>query len=169
MINPCILTLWQPYATFVALNLKQYETRHWATRYRGKLVNHSAKRQMDEMDTLTVREVHSLTDGNIPTIRKDYPLGMILSVSDLTDCLEMWDSAVYGPLMPPHRRGIDIQSISALEKAVGNWQEGRFAWKQENTRALTEPLSFRGSQGLKHLTDATALEQINLLLGARAA
>jgi hypothetical protein len=42
-----IFTLWQPWATFIALNLKQFETRHWGTSYRGKLAIHAAKRPID--------------------------------------------------------------------------------------------------------------------------
>ena len=36
------LTLYEPYATLVALNLKKIETRGWRTNYRGPLAIHAA-------------------------------------------------------------------------------------------------------------------------------
>ena len=42
-----IISLWQPWASLIALNLKQYETRSWGAPYRGKLAIHAAKRPID--------------------------------------------------------------------------------------------------------------------------
>ena len=36
------LTLWQPWASLVALGWKSVETRCWSTKYRGPLAIHSA-------------------------------------------------------------------------------------------------------------------------------
>ena len=38
------LTLWQPWASLVALGVKTIETRSWSTTYRGPLAIHAAKR-----------------------------------------------------------------------------------------------------------------------------
>ncbi len=38
------ITLWQPWASLVALGLKRFETRSWPTNYRGKLLIHAATR-----------------------------------------------------------------------------------------------------------------------------
>lgn len=38
------LTLWQPWATLVALGVKTIETRSWSTSYRGPLAIHAAKK-----------------------------------------------------------------------------------------------------------------------------
>jgi hypothetical protein len=38
------LTLWQPWASLVALSEKKVETRVWETRYRGPLAIHAAAR-----------------------------------------------------------------------------------------------------------------------------
>ena len=38
-----VLSLWQPWATLMAIGAKKIETRHWYTRYRGPLVIHAAK------------------------------------------------------------------------------------------------------------------------------
>ena len=40
------LTLYQPYATAIALGLKKYETRSWATSYRGPLAIHTSVKKL---------------------------------------------------------------------------------------------------------------------------
>ena len=36
------LTIWQPWASLIARGVKQYETRSWATKYRGPIAIHAA-------------------------------------------------------------------------------------------------------------------------------
>jgi hypothetical protein len=161
-----ILTLWQPWASLIALNLKRYETRSWGTDYRGELAIHAAKRLIvrDELRAIA----YAIGGGGCSlaefarfeqAVEQDLPLGAIVAIADLIACLEMWDSQVYGPLMPPHRRGIDISTVSQLEKVVGDWQEGRFAWRQRNVRVL-QPIPFKGAQGLRVLADEAVLQAI---------
>lgn len=38
-----VLTLWQPWASLIAIGAKWIETRSWSTRYRGPLAIHAAK------------------------------------------------------------------------------------------------------------------------------
>ena len=38
------ITLWQPWASLIACGAKKYETRSWATRYRGPIAIHAAKK-----------------------------------------------------------------------------------------------------------------------------
>ena len=37
------ITLWQPWATLIAIGVKPFETRSWATSYRGPLAIHAGK------------------------------------------------------------------------------------------------------------------------------
>lgn len=37
------LSLWQPYATLIAIGAKKIETRSWPTRYRGRLAIHAGQ------------------------------------------------------------------------------------------------------------------------------
>lgn len=41
------LSLWQPWASLVALGIKTIETRSWSTKYRGPLAIHAARRRPD--------------------------------------------------------------------------------------------------------------------------
>ena len=136
-----ILTLWQPWATFIALNLKQFETRSWGTRYRGKLAIHAAKRPIGLDGQAIVSQVNSLTDGKVPPKPCDYPLGCIVAIADLVDCPQM------------NSRLISRQT--ELELAVGCWQAGRFAWQLGSIVPLPEPTPYRGSQGLRDVRPET--------------
>src|ERR1700694_3122793 len=61
------LSLWQPWASLIAMGLKEFETRHWATSYRGPLVIHAAKRPL-EADTLS-DAIHRLRPSDEPEIK----------------------------------------------------------------------------------------------------
>ena len=130
-----ILTLWQPWATFIALNFKQSETRSWGTGYRGKLAIHAAKRSIDPSGKYAASKVYKLTNGKLALKRRDCPLGCILAIADLVDCPQM-DANL-------------ISRQTELELAVGNWQPERFAWQLGNVIALPEPIPYRGFQGLR--------------------
>ncbi|MEP0872448.1 ASCH domain-containing protein [Trichocoleus desertorum AS-A10] len=156
-----ILTLWQPWASLIALNLKRYETRSWGTDYRGKLAIHAAKRPIvrDELQAIAYAMGGcgcSMTEFAHfeQAVEQDLPLGAIVAIADLTDC----------PVMRLHHpqaiAGIEIEAQSPLEQSVGLWESGRYAWKLENVIALPEPIPFRGGQGLRVLSDETVLQAI---------
>lgn len=64
----------------------------------------------------------------------DFPLGSVVTIADLTDCILMdWEF---------------IKSVSHTEKMCGDWSVGRWAWKLENIRAVEPPIVQRGYQGL---------------------
>jgi activating signal cointegrator 1 len=73
----------------------------------------------------------------------DNPLGSIVAIADLTDCLQMTNSET------PAKGQICIHHQSHLELALGDWSPGRYAWKLENILALPEPIAHRGGQGLR--------------------
>lgn len=143
-----MLTLWQSWASLVSAGIKGFETRSWSTRYRGLLAVHAAKRP----PCLVPVPRSLLSNSQIQAIQAMYPLprGGVVAVCRLIDCQEMWDSKVCGPLMPPGRRGIDIASVSCLERSVGHWKEGRFAWKLDEVCSI-ETVWCKGGQGLRRV------------------
>lgn len=128
-------TLWDPWGTLVALEEKLYETRSWATNYRGPLAIHVASRWSRVQQgiycptepfrsTLARHGIHS---------RADLPLGCVVAVVDLT--------AVY--------RTEDMRaSLGEQELAFGNYGDGRYAWKLGNVRRLAVPVPATGKQRL---------------------
>lgn len=141
------ITLWQPWASLIAAGLKQYETRHWYTHHRGPLIIHAAKRKVkqEEIASILSSAVYGgVVDDRLDQLKdvctSDLPLGAIVAVVKLVDCPKM--AAARGTYE------IGINSISALERAVGYWEIGRYAWQLSNVQALPEPIPAVGAQGL---------------------
>ncbi len=119
------LSLWQPWATLIAVGAKRMETRSWAPQYRGELVIHAAKRwTADAHDLIQESPFREALQGH------QIPRGAIVAVVRLTGCLRTTDSQ---PSYP--------------ECAFGNYDDGRFAWVLERVRAI-EPVPCRGRQRL---------------------
>lgn len=135
------ITLWQPYASLVALGAKPYETRSWPTAYRGLLAIHAAKRWTNDLAFCT----SSLPCSLIKRLLAEYdwhllarmgttlPLGAVVAVATL-DTIERTEE-VRGWLSPA--RG-----------ATGDFSDDRWAWRLSNVLRLPEPVPCRGAQGL---------------------
>lgn len=126
------LTLWQPYATFIALGIKEYETRSWRTDYRGPLLIHAAKRPLGRYEKMLIKNLSEKFRpiGELLLPITEYPLGAIVCKCDLVDCMP---TVTFTP--------------NNLEQMVGGWNEGRYAWKVEEVQPLTIP-DVSGKQGL---------------------
>ena len=117
------ITLHQPWASLIAVGVKQYETRGWPTAYRGTVAIHAGK----TVDEVMVDQLWDEEWGELPT-------GAVVAIADLTGCIRMtWDAC--------------NQAYSSGEDRYGDWRPGRFAWKLENVRAI-DPIPARGQQGL---------------------
>lgn len=125
------ITLHQPYASLIALGKKQYETRSWSTNYRGKIAVHAglSKKALTQ-DGYALWQRAGLGQTSFAML----PLGEIIAIADLTDCIKMTDEL--------------IGSASELERTVGNWKLGNYAWRLENIQVLSEPIPYKGKQGL---------------------
>lgn len=154
-----ILSLWQPWASLIALGLKRYETRSWATPYRGKIAIQAAKRPVDSDGIrvwLKAQELAEVMGDPRFHTYLNLPLGCIVAVADLSDCRMM--DLKYSTLTENLYAYINEQSD--LERAVGDWQPGRYAWKLENIRPIAEPIPCRGAQGLRVIRDEAILAAI---------
>jgi len=172
-----IITLWQPWATLIALGLKQYETRSWATSYRGKLAIHAAKRPMKHDELMLVSKSlpsshHALMQQfwqaslrDTPTMKR-VPLGAIVAIVELKNCWRMIDHIDNLQAVPS---SVIIDTNTVLEKAVGDWQHGRYAWRLEDIQPLLHPVPFKGGQGLRKLDDAAVLSAIASQLASQEA
>ncbi|MHB0976875.1 MAG: ASCH domain-containing protein [Candidatus Aquicultorales bacterium] len=128
------ISIWQPWASLIAIGAKRYETRSWLTTYRGPIAIHASK---------TKTFLNDLKDGWLPRIDRaladaevaEISLGAIIAVADLT--------ATY-----------TTENITALpetskdELAFGDFSSGRYAWELENVVMLEKPIPCRGRQGL---------------------
>lgn len=115
------ISLWQPWATGMALGLKRVETRSWWTKHRGLLAIHAAQREDKDA---TAR----LLGG------RRVVAGAVVAIVDLIDCIEMTP--------------MDVRLVDAAEKEWGDWRAGRFAWKTRLIVALEPAVTWPGHQGL---------------------
>ncbi len=124
------ITLYNPWATLVALGMKQYETRAWSTGHRGPMAIHAAGRGSFHPSYMELPEIRKYA----PDLKIEHLIfGAVLAIVDMMDCME-----INQPL---------INQMTEMELAFGEWQPGRYAWPFENVQKLREPLITRGQQG----------------------
>lgn len=128
------ISLWQPWASAIALGLKRIESRGWWTGYRGPLAIHAAKRwTADERDYAA----HFARVTGRDELRAP-PLGAIVATCVVTGCWRAED------LLPV---------ISQLEEMFGNYAPGRFGWLLAEIVPLAQPIPFKGAQGFFDVPD----------------
>ena len=130
------LSLWQPHAQAIALDLKRYETRDWPTRYRGPLAIHAAKRPWDDLGEWHERARLKLNLAMKFAGVVGGAYGAVVCVADLVDCVST-----------SHLRGRIGEYEFWGDFSDGERGLGRFAWDLRNVRVI-EPHYVRGQQGL---------------------
>src|SRR6266496_247116 len=87
------ISLWQPWATLMALNFKKVETRIWETKYRGPLAIHAAQRVpftflgASRYSLEFQQELASVLGcrlEQLPAVVNDMPRGAVLCIVNLT-------------------------------------------------------------------------------------
>lgn len=121
------LTLWQPWATLIAEEVKRIETRSWPTTYRGPIAIHAAKKPVDYFDYPHLFNL-------LPTEHDEMPFGAVVVIANLIDCVQMTPEF--------------IAQQSETELKCGDWKPGRFAWVLEIIRPVVPPIPATGGQKL---------------------
>ena len=121
------LTLTQPWAELVAGGFKQWETRSWPTNYRGLLAIHAAKgfpkaaKEFAEVERAI---------GRVP---ERIAIGAFVAIARVVDVRRTEDVAL---------------ELSGLERHLGDYTPGRYAWQLTDVHRLDEPIGCRGALGL---------------------
>ena len=158
------LTIWQPWASLIACGAKQYETRSWATQYRGPIAIHAAARYTRKWD-LPV-DLAKVADAEMAAGRcskwGDMPFGSVIATAELVsvwriaynvkmDVEEARKYPIIGERMAEDKHetvSYDYFVPSKKEAALGDWTPGRYAWKLANVKILQSPIPVKGKQGL---------------------
>lgn len=128
------LTLWQPYASLIAIGAKSYETRSWQTDYRGKLAIHAGKRWKDDQIKLCYKQpIRDLLKEAGFGKASELPRGAVVAVTELQ-----------GIAPTEGLRG----QVGELERALGNYRNGRFGWRLLLEHRLDTPAPATGNRGL---------------------
>ena len=130
------ISLWQPWASLMVAGVKLHETRHWPTAYRGPIAIHAAK-------TL---DLAGAPDALCAAVfgqdwRDSLPRGAVLGVGNLSQCRKAETVA---------------DRLTRADLASGNFAHGRFAWRVDDLRRLTQPIPLLGRQGLFNWNDPPA-------------
>jgi len=118
------ISLTQPWASLVALGHKKIETRSWTTRYRGPLAIHASKRFPPSA------RVFAIEEAGLDRLPKRLPLGAIIATATLKDIRKTEEV---------------VNEISGLERRLGDYSPGRYAWMLEDIRVLPDPVPCKGA------------------------
>lgn len=148
------LSLWQPWATLVALEVKTYETRSWGTDYRGPLLICSTKTFNKECRELSQQAPFNvaLHAGGYLTV-DDLPLGAAVCLANLVE-------------VTPTREMLFLDKLGKIERHFGDFSLGRFAWGLADVQVLPTPIPVKGKQGLWTPT-SDVVRQVYVGLGWR--
>lgn len=139
------ITLWQPWASLVAVGAKTIETRSWRTHYRGPIAIHAAKRPVARnldrgfvgvaANWLRKNEAGQFFDWDV---MDELPYGCVIATAFLVD------------ILPTDR--VNRHVINGREETFGDFSPGRFAWFLIDIKPV-DPIPYRGKQGLWTLPD----------------
>lgn len=134
------ISVWQPWASLIAVGAKRFETRGW------RAPNRQIGQDLAMCSAKTNKGIHlSMTDRRLRGICLErlgslpLPMGAVVAVVTVMACIRM----------PP----LESEEPGDLERTVGDWSDGRWAWSLGNLRALATPVPVLGSQ---HLFDLPA-------------
>jgi hypothetical protein len=123
------ISLWEPWASAMALGVKQIETRSWPTKYRGELAICASVRKMGTDERWIFENLVMPNPGYEPKY------GFCLCVVELYACVVT-----------------DNILRSGKEALLGNFAPGRYGWMTRNYRRLKTPYAITGQQGLWKLS-----------------
>jgi hypothetical protein len=142
------LSIWQPWASLIAVGAKTFETRGWqapdslmwerfaicaAKTRRGIKIAWSDYRLCSLCAQFLGRDWHM--PGRLP-------LGAVVATTVLCE-------RILCPVLESEEPG-------PRERTMGDWSDGRWAWSLGDTYRLERPVAVRGQQGLFDLPPDTA-------------
>lgn len=129
------ISLWQPWASAVALGSKRIETRPWRTKYRGPILIHAAQRK-NKSELICYGCYWNWQGALWPFIKddrrrqplyKNLPFGALVAVAELVDCRPT-DDFTQAELDIPHiPLDVDHADLYAwTERQLGDFSLGRY-------------------------------------------
>jgi predicted transcriptional regulator len=132
------ISIWNPFASLIVNGFKLYETRTW------KAPDYLIGQTLGIASTKTIlpaqrghwvdpafQDFYAGTELPPPI---DLPHGYLLGTVTL-ESVELMTAEM-------------MENVSVEEQSYGWWQEGFYAWRMTNPRALFEPIPIRGRQGI---------------------
>lgn len=131
------ISLWQPWASAIALGLKKVETRSRMTRCFGELAICAAKKNSADLEM----QLEILRSSNLEVAKGfknleffELPFGSVVAVGYLHCVMSI--------------ELIDRSKLSEHEIMLGDYSEGRYGWMFRDVRPLRKPVPVIGRQFL---------------------
>lgn len=175
------ITIWQPWASLLAIGEKQFETRSWATTYRGPIAIHSASMNVSRVlkkcfpcgawDYHPDHQAMEAFKKSLAIAFEDYakiediigyleelPLGSVVATANLIGCHKIVRHGGRG--LPAHGHGWleterGIFEPDEQELMFGNWEPDRYAWEFSDMKQIS-PVPAKGKQGMWEWKGETA-------------
>ena len=125
-----VLSLQEPYATFIKEGIKKVETRSWKTNYRGKILIHASKSN-EFFKNIVDKKVLDLAE------KFEMNYGKIICEVNLVDCIYMSEDYVE-----------KMKKEDSLQYSLGLYKVGRYAWVLEDVKVLDNPIDAKGKLNL---------------------
>jgi hypothetical protein len=127
------LSLQQPWAALVVAGAKRYETRSWQSAHRGPLAIHASARFPPDARALCRAEpFRTLLQQAGYLDWASLPVGTVVGVVELVGCMTV----------------VDVPDLDAVERQLGDFGPGRWAWQLARPRRLLTPVPCRGRLGV---------------------
>jgi hypothetical protein len=141
------ITLWEPWATMMAIGAKVNETRGQRIHHRGPIAIHAAKNKGGASDEVTNAAIQAFHKRGL---EPKFNFGCIVAVVDLYECRMSEDFGF---------EGVDKELIFVNndEAGFGDYSPGRFIYRTRDLRPLPKPIPASGCQAL-HWTLPDSIE-----------
>jgi len=179
------ISLWQPWATLVAIGAKRFETRSWRSDHFGPVAIHATKGfgklgdgrpfTVDDCAALCASEPFrsALAAAGIGGV-DDLPFGKVLAVGIVAASIRIphaparfapvpgrswqWEPAAGHYNLSPGR--VEQVPPPDPERSFGDYTPGRFAWLLSDVTRLREPVKAQGGRKFWTWDDAEAADAI---------
>lgn len=150
-----VISLWQPWASAVVTphprypgrGMKEYETRSWTTKVRGRILIHAAKKNVP-WDVLS--HFGHIADNLLLVHGGKLPVGAIIGSVEIEDIITSEHF---------YKNGSDLSKTPIDEYHWGDWEPNRFGWKLTDPVSFEQPILWKGQQGFWKLPIMAIPEQ----------
>ena len=131
-------TVHQPFAWATVVGLKHYETRTRRTNIRGRVAVHAGKKSKKGWrfysELLSAAAEQPEIEIACHICRESHPeeYGAVVGTVEIVDCVPVEEIA---------------DKLTPLERALGDYTPGRFAWVLKDPIMFDKPIPARGQQG----------------------
>ena len=139
------ISLWQPWASFIAIGIKPFETRSWdAPRWLigQRVAVHAAKKAVSADDREWARR-HGIDD---------LPLGAIVCTAQLAGSYLLSSQSPQGVRAVRFGHAAIVGSLFDEFDEFGDYADGRWAWLLTDVDRFKPPIEARGAQGFWNWT-----------------